>query len=299
MDDCIVIGGGPAGLTAATYLARYWRRVVLVDAGASRARLIPVSHNCPGFPHGISGVQMLERLREQAAAHGVEPIAERIESIERDGDSFIASSKDRQWSAPNVILATGVVDLHPDLERLREATLAGAVRWCPICDGYETTDRRVAILSKGHAGVSHALFLRTYTRHLALLTGIGGEEAEPAELERLADAGIEVLADPVTGFEPDTAAGGVRVRFATAPERHFDTLYPMQGSRVQSDLARRLGARCEDDGDIIVGPDQATSVPGLFAIGDVVGAINQISVGVGHAAIAATAVHHRLPRNFR
>ena len=299
MTDCIIIGGGPAGLTAATYLARFRRDVVLLDAGESRARLIPVSHNVPGFPDGIPGESLLNRMREQAARHGVTPRHVRVESIVREGDGFRASGGGRDWRAPRVVLATGVEDLHPDFDRLREATRAGLVRWCPICDGYEASDRRVGLLSGGRAGVSHALFLRTYTPRLTLLTGAGDEEVDPAGRERLQAAGIELLVDPVIGFEPDLAARDVAVQLASGAERRFDALYPMQGCRVRSELAASLGAAREADGDLVADADQATCVPGLYAIGDVVGAINQISVGVGHAAVAATAIHRSLPRNFR
>ena len=299
MHDCIVIGGGPAGLTAATYLARFRRRVLLLDAGESRARLIPVSHNVPGFPDGIPGESLLTRMREQAARHGVVPEHARVEAIERDGDVFRVRAAEREWRALRVILATGVEDLHPDFDRLREATRTGLVRWCPICDAYEARDRAVGLLSGGRAGVSHALFLRTYTDRLTLLTGGGDADPDPEGVKRLEAAGIELVVDPVVGFEPDPAGARVRVQLAGGGERAFEVLYPMQGCRVRSELAAALGARREPDGDLVAGSDQATGVPGLYAIGDVVGAINQISVGVGHAAVAATAIHRTLPRNFR
>jgi thioredoxin reductase (NADPH) len=297
MHDCIVVGGGPAGLTAAIYLARYRRNVLLLDAGESRARLIPVSHNVPGFPDGIPGESLLGRMRQHAAQHGVVPQAVRVESAAREGEVFRVAGGGREWRAPRLVIATGVEDLHPDFERLRQATRAGLVRWCPICDGYEARDRRVGLLSGGRAGVSHALFLRTYTARLTLMTGTGGEDPGPEGLRKLEAAGIDFLPTPIIGFEPE--ASEVVVHLADGGERRFDALYPMQGCRVRSELAASLGAAREPDGDLTVGPDQATNVPGLYAIGDVVGAINQISVGVGHAAVAATAIHRSLPRNFR
>ena len=108
MLDCLIIGAGPAGLTAATYLARFRRRILLLDAGSPRAALIPTTHNFPGFPKGVSGEELLALLREQASVHGVEVTEARVDSIERRPDGFSACAGDRSWDARNVILATGV-----------------------------------------------------------------------------------------------------------------------------------------------------------------------------------------------
>ena len=90
--DCLIIGGGPAGLTAAVYLARYRRRIILFDGGDSRASLIPKSHNYPGFPEGVSGPGLLQALRKQAQAYGVQMIGARITELKRDGEGFTATS---------------------------------------------------------------------------------------------------------------------------------------------------------------------------------------------------------------
>src|SRR5690606_21909361 len=112
--DCLVVGAGPGGLVAATYLARFHRDIAVVDAGDSRARWIPTSHNCPGFPVGIGGETLLQRLRAQAAQYGVEPVQGCIATLERDGGGFVAIDDDgRRWPARCVILATGVVDRMP------------------------------------------------------------------------------------------------------------------------------------------------------------------------------------------
>ncbi len=162
--DCLVIGAGPAGLTAAVYLGRYRRDTLVLESGASRAALIPKSHNYPGFPEGISDAELLQRLRLQAMRYGA---------------------------------------------RIREA----AVRTLEYNDDGEV--------------------------------------------------------------------------------HRFDTLYSALGEKPRSKLALGLGARCNEDGQILVDEHRQTSVPGLYAAGDVVCALNQISVATGHAAVAATAIHHR------
>ena len=293
--DALVIGAGPAGLTAATYLARFRRRFAVVDAGKSRARWIPTSHNCPGFPHGIGGKELLRKLREQAASFGVDIEHGRIDCLRREGDGFLATAADgRQWRARCVLLATGVVDVMPDMDGLEAGIERRAVRLCAICDGYEASDDDIAVLAPANAAIRHAAFLRTFSRRVAAVPSDDGEpSAECAALAR--EAGVELL-PPARALrcESDTCVVAI-----DTGERRFETLYPVLGSDAQSALATAVGAATDDSGALRVDAHQQTSVDGLYAIGDVVSALNQISVALGHAAIAATAVHNRLPPNWR
>ncbi len=113
--EVLIVGAGPAGLTAATYLARFLRRVLVADGGAPRACWIPVSHNMPGFPAGITGEAILGRMREQAKTYGAVIEGGVVESVRADGDDFIARLNGRDVRVRAVLLATGVVDHHPDL----------------------------------------------------------------------------------------------------------------------------------------------------------------------------------------
>jgi thioredoxin reductase (NADPH) len=297
MLDCLVIGAGPAGLTAAIYFARFRRDFLVLDGGPSRAALIPTTHNFPAWPQGVSGEKLLARLREQALAHDARIEEARVECLQRDGDDFVAIAGERRWRARHVVLATGIVDRHPDWPGLREATLEGLVRWCPICDGFEMLDKDIALLTEASSGLGHARFLRGYSRRVTLVAmpGAGGLDAEG--VAGLEAAGIALEARPAIGFEP--RGKRIALKFADGGAREFDALYPMLGCKVQAELATQLGAHCDESGDLLVDAHQCTSVPGLYAIGDVVSDINQISVGAGHAAIAATAIHNRLPRCTR
>ena len=114
---------------------------MVVDGGKSRARWIPESHNCPGFPHGIGGTALLGKLREQARGFDVRIEDGRIGKLERDGDAFLATAEDgRRWRARFVLLATGVVDVMPAMDGLAEGIARHAVRLCAVCDGYEASD---------------------------------------------------------------------------------------------------------------------------------------------------------------
>jgi thioredoxin reductase (NADPH) len=295
--DCLVIGAGPAGLAAAIYLARYRRDFVVLDGGPSRAALIPLTHNFPGWPQGVSGEKLLSRLREQAQTHGARIEEARVECLQRDGAGFVAIAGERKWRAANVVLATGIVDRHPDWPKLHEATLEGLLRWCPICDGFEMLDKEIALVTAAASGLGHAKFLRTYSRKVTLVVLSDQEGLDAQGVAELEDAGIELEARPLLGFEP--RGRRVALRFADDSDREFDAVYPMLGCKVQGELATQLGAQCNEIGDLLVDAHQCTSIEGLYAIGDVVSDINQISVGTGHAAIAATAIHNRLSRNFR
>ena len=295
--ECLVIGAGPAGLVAAVYLARYCRRTLVIDGGQSRAALIPVTHNLPGFPDGIAGLDLLERLRCQAERAGAQIVQASIERLDHHPEGFVAHSADDCIAAPKVILATGLVDRDPGFGDLRAATLAGAVRWCPICDGFDVRDRNLAILAEAEHGIPHALFLRTYTRHLTLFIPKGGKAISAQERMQLDELGIKLITDPISAVRADGCMAVVDL--VDGRVERFDSLYPMLGCHNRSELALGLGAECDADGALKVDAHQQTSVPGLYAAGDLVDAINQIIVGTAHSAIAATAVHNALSINLR
>jgi thioredoxin reductase (NADPH) len=293
--DCLVIGAGPAGLTAAVYLARYRRDFLVVDAGASRAGWIPVSHNLPAFPDGIPGPELLARMRAAAERHGARVEAGEVRRLERAGDGFAADLGGRTVTARRVLLATGVDDVQPELPDLEDAVRRGLVRVCPICDAYEARDRKVAIIGYGKCRVREALLLRTYTTDLTLLTL--GRELELTDDERaeLREAGVRLVEEPVSAI----AAEGDQVaawRMSSGVEHRFDVLYTALGLRARSGLATALGAGHDSDGALVVDEHQRTSVPGLYAAGDVVRGLGQVSVATGQAAIAATAINNSLER---
>ena len=291
--DCAIVGAGPAGLTAALYLRRFHRDIVVFDADRSRAKWIPESHNCPGFPQGVSGTAFLDKLREQASHYGVDVLPKRIQSLARTGADFVLRAGPDSWRAKSVLLATGIVDELPDAPWVEDAIQATAMRLCAICDGYEASDGRLATFGKLDDAIPHAIFLRSFSKHV-IAAGSDGNGADEALLAKARQAGVEVLSGVRTLAYDGTHC---QVIDADGGAHAFDALYPVLGCHAQSELATAIGAAVDDNGELIVAKDQLTSVPGLYAIGDVVSAINQISVATGHAAIAATAIHNALPAN--
>jgi thioredoxin reductase (NADPH) len=294
--DCLIIGGGPAGLTAAIYLARFNRKVAVIDDGHSRARLIPRTHNYPGFAEGITGLRLLENLREQAETYGATQLDGRVERLENSNGRFTAHWADQQRTSTRVIIATGLIDKSPRIPRLDEAIAGGLVRYCPICDGFEASDQRIAVLGHGSDACGKALFLRSYSNSVTLLT-LDGSTPDEAACDELEKARVARPAASVAGI--DLGQGVVEVTLTNGERTSFDTLYPVLGCQIRSELATALGAAHNDTGCLIVDQHQQTTVDGLFAIGDVVSDLHQIVVAAGHAAVAATRVHNTMPRNLK
>ena len=295
--DCVIVGAGPAGLVAAIYLARFRRSVLVIDDGTSRARYIPRSHNIPGFPEGIPGPDFLRRLRLQAKAAGVAMRKDRVDKLSPFAKGFKVGTAGAHVLAATVLMATGSSDHSPIPGLSSKLTWDGKVRWCPICDGYESMDRRIVLVADSAHGSGHALFLRTYTQDLKLVVVPGGEPMRKSDRLKLSRAGIRVFeASPVkVAVGPDqgvlTLHGGESLP--------FDVLYPMMGSHGRSSLASTLHARFTRSGVLRVDAHQQTSVKGLYAAGDIVSSLKQISVAFSEGAQAATAIHRSLPPNFR
>lgn len=288
--DVIIVGGGPAGLTAATYLRRFHRSCLVLDSGDSRARWIPESNNCPGFPQGVSGVELLRRMKTQATSFDTQFESALVDSILRHEHGFVVLAGERRWRAHCVILASGLADKLPDAPWVQEAVACHALRLCSICDAYEASDTRIGVYGPLADILDHGLFLRAYSRKVALVpTDL--DDSGP-RLDAARAAGIEVLPHGGNlGFD------GEKCTYTLADGRveTFDCVYPFLGAYTTAGLVAELGAELSGSGEIVVDRQQMTGVPGLYAIGDVVSGLNQISVAVGQAAIAATAAHNHLP----
>jgi thioredoxin reductase (NADPH) len=293
--DCLVIGGGPAGLTAAIYLARFHLDILVVDGGKSRALWIPCTRNHAGFPEGISGKELLERMREQACKYGAKVENEFVSKLERDEQSGLFTVTWGSGSAVtrSVLIATGVTNRRPPMdEDLHDEALSrGLVRYCPICDGYEVTDKRVGVIGSGSHGVAEAVFIRSYTADVTLIAPDKALRLKPEDSRKLKDAGIECVDGPAQAVAIDRDC----IVVDTAEGHYaFDSIYPALGSDTHTQLAEMVGAELSGDDCIRVDSHQRTSVPGLYAAGDVVIGLDQISHAMGEGGVAATTIRNDL-----
>ncbi|MEA3002645.1 MAG: thioredoxin reductase, partial [Sphingomonadales bacterium] len=243
--DCLVIGGGPAGLTAAIYLARFHLSLKVVDAGNSRASLIPCTRNHAGYPDGISGAQLIASMKEQAQKYGASIVAGRVTRIDPIDGGFRAEWGEGSVVARKVLLATGVTNRRPPMdETLHDEALArGLIRYCPICDGYEVTDRKIGVIGSGGHGVAEAIFLRGFTADVTLIAPDKAHDLAAGDVEMLRRYGIETVDGPCQAV----AAHDDCIVVDTAEGHYtFDSVYPALGSDTHVELALQLGAELVD-----------------------------------------------------
>jgi thioredoxin reductase (NADPH) len=293
--DCLVIGGGPAGLTAAIYLARFHLDILVVDGGKSRASQIPCTRNHAGYPDGINGEELLQRMRDQACKYGAKIEAEFATKLERDGQSglFTASWGSGEATARTVLLATGVSNRRPPKdEELHDQALAHSlIRYCPICDGYEVTDKRVGVIGSDSHGVAEAVFLRSYTADVTLIAPDAALKLGAEDQRKLKDAEIDCVDGPAQAV----AITGECIVVDTVEGHYtFDSVYPALGSDTHTQLGEMVGAALAEDGCFRCDDHQRTSVAGLYAAGDVVHGLDQISHAMGEGGVAATTIRNDL-----
>lgn len=291
--DAIIIGGGPAGLAAAIYLARFHLSVAVFDDRRSRAAMIPLARNLAGYAVGVGGRDLLRRMRMQAEGFGAQVEEARVEALTPRDDGFAVAVEGRGHSAAKVLLATGAVNLAPDMddENHDDALRRGLLRYCPICDGYEASDQAIAVLGSGAHGMAEAEFLRSYSDRVTLVAPSGPHRFDDDARRRLAQWNIALRDGPAEDIVP--LLNHIELRIAGDWQR-FDTLYVALGTELRSGLAQGAGALTAADGAVLVDRHQMTSVAGLYAAGDVVKGLDQIAVAMGQAAVAATAMRNAL-----
>ena len=206
---------------------------------------------------------------------------------------FRSRVAERDYPARAILLATGVVNHRPAIDDAlhADALQRGLLRYCPICDGYEVTDKRVGVIGTGERGINEALFLRGYTADVTLIAPEAEHDLPEDRVAELDAAGVVRIDGPCGAY----AIEADQLAFDTAHGRMaFDSVYPALGSRIRSGLAIQAGARAAEDGCLEVDDHQRTSVPGLFAAGDVAKGLDQISHAMGEAGVAATTIRNML-----
>ena len=293
--DCLVIGAGPAGLTAAIYLARFHLDILVVDGGKGRAATIPCTRNHAGYPDGISGKELIGLMKAQAQRYGARIVEDFVTKLGKEGELFCGSWGSGSQLARKVLLATGVSNRRPPMdEDLHDEALArGLIRYCPICDGYEVTDKKLGVIGSGRHGVAEAVFLRSYSADVTLIAP--DEAMNVSAIDRMALQRAEIAT--IDGPAQAVAIAEDSITVSTA-EGHFtfDSVYPALGSDVHCMLAEMVGARLNDDGCIGVDAHMRTSVDGVYAAGDVVIGLDQISNAMGQGGVAATTIRNDLAK---
>lgn len=288
--DALIIGGGPAGLAAALCLGRARRTVVVVDADAPRHAVAEGVHNFltrEGLPPAELRAVAWEQMREFPT---VRRHAGSVQALDAREGRWIATGDDGSaWSARAVLLATGVVDRHPAV-RGYDALWGRSIFLCPYCHGWEVRDRPLAVLGAGEGLAHFAPLLRSWSDDVVACTD--GAPLDDATRATLAAHGIAVHTALVAELE---ARGGVldAIRFDDGTRLARHAIFAMATPRLPA-LVAALGVALDDDGWVRVDGDGATSLPGLWAAGDLTSRRHQVIEAAAQGLRACTAINRAL-----
>lgn len=291
--DILIIGGGPAGYTAALYGARSGFSTAVLEKLSPGGQMATTSdvENYPGFPGVVDGFELGERMQEGAEKAGAETIYADVTRLDLLADPKVAETSEGTFLGKTVILATGA---HPRKLGIpqEEALVNRGVAYCATCDGSFYKDKIVVVNGGGNTAVGDALYLAKLAKKVYLVHRRDTLRATPIYLQRLKDAGVEIIWNSVvTGLQADKKLTAVELKDVKTGETRVlraDGLFVAIGQLPESSLAAGQVA-ADQAGYIIAGEDTKTSVPGVFAAGDVrTKAVRQI---ITAAADGAVAVH--------
>jgi thioredoxin reductase len=285
--DALVVGGGPAGLSAATWLGRYRRRTLVVDAGRHRNAAVDHVHGVLGRDPVTPADLRRDALRDLARYPHVSVRRGTVATIERAGEGFSADVDGRTVRASRVVLATGVRDLLPEIDGIGEHYGAG-VQHCPTCEGFEARDRPVVVLGWGDHVPAFAAELLDWASEVTLVAHEAAPRIDADQRAGLAALGVEVIDDHAEALVGPR--GGLRaVRLTSGREVPAGAVFFSIGHVPTTDLAERLGCARTDEGVLEVDHEQATTVPGVYAAGDVTPGMQLVNVAIGEGTVAGVA----------
>lgn len=296
VQDCIIVGGGIAGLQAAIQLGRYdVHRILVLDAERGRSVLCRNYRNILGFPDGISGPELRKRGRRQAESLGVLFKTAEVVKAERAEEAFkLTDQAGNTYITRTLLLATGITDRIPGIAGMADV-LGSTVYICPDCDGHEIQDRDTVLMGAGDAGADMAMVLAERARSLVYINHEATRVTED-RMAKLRAAGIRyetgVISEIVAKQGDRIDAVILEDGRSFAAERGF---IAFGGNRVHSELAGQLGVELSGNRHVVTDPrSKKTNVEGVFAAGDLGIHAEQVTVAMGEGSLAAIWIHKAL-----
>lgn len=294
--DCIIIGGGIAGLQAAIQLGRYQHNVLVLDDGKGRSSICHCYHNLLGWPDGVSGEKLRSIGKAQAGKLGVQFENHRVEAVRKVEEQFCVTTTSQEYLGKRLLLSTGIKDNIPHFPGLIPC-LGISVFVCPDCDGYEILDKPALVIGSGNAGASMALTLTYWTSALTFINH-GKGEVDASLKEKLVEKSITLLSDEIKEIHTDhdcfkgvTLTNGERIDSSYA-------FVALGGNKPNTELALQLGVQLEDNKHILVDPrTKMTAVENVWAAGDITVHSEQAAIAMGDGIQAAIWIHKSLLEN--
>lgn len=292
--DCLIVGGGIAGLQAAIQLGRYQYKVLVIDSGDGRSTLCRSYHNILGYPDGVSGEYLRNTGKQQAENYGVEFLLEKVEEIQTSDEGFkLTVHNGDTYRGKRLLIATGVLDRIPPIPELYPC-LGTSLYVCPDCDGYEAKGKRTIIIGSGKVGANMALTLTFWTSDICYIN----HEQAPIDTElmkKLQDKNIEYYNQPIGKvLEENGQLKEIELRDGTKLQANHGFI-AFGENEVKSSLAKGLGVELLENKHIVVDPrSKMTSVKHVWAAGDVVAHSEQVTIAMGDGMQAAIWIHKSL-----
>lgn len=291
MWDAVVVGGGPAGLSAAVYLGRARRRTLLLHSGHSMAKWELDVQNYLGFPQGIAGADLLDRGLSQALRYGVDVVEDNVDSLSV-AEPFRLVGREMVYEGKRILLATGLTHLPPDIPGVKEC-LGRSLFFCKDCDAYRVQGRRIVIIGWNNEAAEYALGMLAFSPSVKICTN--GRQAvwDGIHAGWLNEYGVSVSSLRICAVDHD---GGWIGSFTLESGEllEADAAFTTRGDVAHNRLAAQASAALNEDGQVVVDHCMHTSVPGLYAAGCLTSANCQMIIAAGQGAIAGQAINRSL-----
>ncbi|WP_258831141.1 NAD(P)/FAD-dependent oxidoreductase [Peribacillus frigoritolerans] len=293
--DCIIIGGGIAGIQAAIQLGRYKHDIIVIDSAQGRSSIAKAYHNILGWPDGVSGKQLRTLGRQHAEKFGVEFTDDTVTSLEKKQDKFFIQTKnDREYQAKMIFLGTGITDNIPPIKNIY-STLGTSTYICPDCDGYEIMDKQTVVLGGGNTGAGMALTLLYWSKDIIYVNHLESK-IDDEYRDKLTANHIPVIEEEVCEVHVNANQELTGIELVSGKIIRAEKAFTaFKGNKLNNDLALQLGVQVNENNHVVVHPrTKETNIKGVWAGGDLVAHSEQVTISMGDGTQSAIWIHKRL-----